>query len=45
MRIQYHKILSEGRSVRYDRVDDDVFHLSVIVTEDQSRRGRARRST
>ena len=44
MRIQYHKILSEGRSVRYDRMDNDVLHLSVIVTEDEVRRQRARRS-
>ena len=45
VRIQYHKIRSEGRSVRYDRMDDEVFHLSVIVTEDQAHRGRSRRST
>jgi hypothetical protein len=44
MRIQYHKILSEGRSVRYDRVDNEVWHLSVIVTEDEVRRQRSRRS-
>ena len=46
MRIQFHKILSEGRSVRYDREEDDgVIHLSVIVTEDENRqRGRAKRS-
>jgi hypothetical protein len=43
MRIQYHKILSEGRSVRYDRPDNEVFHLSVIVTEDEARRQRSRR--
>ncbi len=45
MRIQYHKILSEGRSVRYDREAEDILHLSVIVTEDEVRRTRARRST
>jgi hypothetical protein len=46
VRIQYHKILSEGRSVRYDPdPDDGVFHLSVIVTEDDARRSRAKRST
>jgi len=44
MRIQYHKILSEGRSVRYDRMDNEVLHLSIIVTEDEVRRQRARRS-
>jgi hypothetical protein len=44
MRIQYHKILSEGRSVRYERMDNEVLHLSVIVTEDEVRRGRSRRS-
>ena len=43
MRIQFHKILSEGRSVRYDRADE-VLHLSVIVTEEEARKGRARRS-
>ena len=43
MRIQFHKILSEGRSVRYDRMDNEVFHLSVIVMEDQARRQRVRR--
>jgi hypothetical protein len=46
VRIQFHKILSEGRSVRYDRDPEDrVIHLSVIVTEDEARRGRAKRST
>jgi len=46
VRIQFHKILSEGRSVRYDPDPEDaVIHLSVIVTEDESRRsGRAKRS-
>ena len=44
MRIQYNKILSEGRSVRYDRMDNEVLHLSIIVTEDEVRRQRARRS-
>ncbi len=44
MRIQYHKILSEGRSVRYDRPDNDILHLSVIVTEDELRRQRSRRA-
>ena len=44
MRIQYHKILSEGRSVRYDQMDNEVIHLSVIVTEDEIRRQRSRRS-
>jgi hypothetical protein len=44
MRIQFHKILSEGRSVRYDRPNDDVFHLSVIVTEEEARKNRIRRT-
>jgi len=44
MKIQFHKILSEGRSVRYDRMENDILHLSVIVTEDQARRDRSRRS-
>ncbi|HEY7588489.1 MAG TPA: hypothetical protein VIB49_07075 [Thermoplasmata archaeon] len=45
MRIQYHKILSEGRSLRYDDSNDEVLHLNVIVTEEDLRRNRARRST
>lgn len=46
LKIQFHKILSEGRSVRYDREEDDgVIHLSVIITEDETRRnGRSKRS-
>jgi hypothetical protein len=43
MRIQFHKILSEGRSVRYDRANEDVLHLSVIVTEEEARKNRSRR--
>ncbi len=46
MRLEFHKILSEGRSVRYDPdPDDGVLHLSVIVTEDERRRGRSKRSS
>jgi hypothetical protein len=44
MRLEFHKILSEGRSVRYDRDDPDVIHLNVIVTQEDVRRNRARRS-
>jgi hypothetical protein len=45
VRIQFHKILSEGRSVRYDPdPDDGVLHLSVIVTDDEMRRNRSKRS-
>ncbi len=45
VRIQFHKILSEGRSVRYDADPEGaVIHLSVIVTEDEARRNRAKRS-
>ncbi|HYT01092.1 MAG TPA: hypothetical protein VEO20_10575 [Thermoplasmata archaeon] len=45
MKIQFHKILSEGRSVRYDPdPDGGILHLSVIVTEDEVRRNRAKRS-
>jgi len=44
VKIQFHKILSEGRSVRYDPDPDGVLHLSVIVTEDEVRRNRAKRS-
>ncbi len=45
MRIQYHKILSEGRSVRYAERDEDILHLNVIITEEDLRRSRSRRST
>ncbi|HEY5605852.1 MAG TPA: hypothetical protein VIL45_04940 [Thermoplasmata archaeon] len=46
MRIQFHKILSEGRSVRFDPdPEESVLHLSVIVTEDEVRKSRARRQT
>jgi len=45
VKIQFHKILSEGRSVRYDPDPADVvLHLSVIVTEDEVRRNRAKRT-
>jgi len=45
VKIQFHKILSEGRSVRYDPDSDDgVLHLSVIVTEDEVRRNRSKRA-
>ncbi len=43
VRIQFHKILSEGRSVRYDADPEGaVIHLSVIVTEDEARRKTGR---
>jgi len=46
VKIQFHKILSEGRSVRYDPDPDaGVLHLSVIVTEDEARRSRSKRSS
>jgi|GEM_PF-1964346 len=44
MRLQFHKILSEGRSVKYDRTEDEVIHLNVIVTEEDVRRARRRTS-
>ena len=44
MRLQFHKILSEGRSVRYDD-EEDVLHLNVIVTKDEVRRSRKSRTT
>jgi len=40
MRLLFHKILSEGRSVRYEP-DTEVLHLNVIVTEAEVRRSRA----
>jgi len=46
MRFEFHKILCEGRSVRYDRRDDDeVIHLNVIVTQEEMRKSRSRRHT
>jgi hypothetical protein len=44
MRLEFHKILSEGRSVRYER-KEDVIHLNVIVTHDDLRRNRTRKSS
>ena len=44
VKLQFHKILSEGRSVRYDAdPDGSVLHLSVIVTEEEARRNRSKR--
>jgi len=43
MRLEFHKILSEGRSVKYEQ-KDDVIHLNVIVTQDEVRRNRSRRA-
>jgi hypothetical protein len=46
VRIQLHKILSEGRSIRYDPDPEGaILHLSVIVTEPEVRRGRTKRPT
>ena len=44
VRLQFHKILSEGRSVRYDD-EEDVLHLNVIVTKDEIGRSRKGRTT
>ena len=44
MKIRFHKILSEGRSVRYETKPEDkkdVLDLNIIVTrENKSRAGR-----
>ena len=44
MRIRFHKILSEGRSVRYETKPEDkkdVLDLNIIVTkENRARSGR-----
>ena len=44
MRIRFHKILSEGRSVRYDTKQgekDDVLDLNIIVSkENLTRKGK-----
>ena len=44
VRLEFHKILSEGRSVKYDR-EEDVIHLNVIVTQEELRRTRTRRTS
>lgn len=45
MRIRFHKILAEGRSVRYDKdEDDDVLNLNVIVLKETNRNSRTRES-
>jgi hypothetical protein len=31
MKIRLHKILNEGRSVRFEKAEDDVLNLNVIV--------------
>lgn len=31
MRIRLHKILNEGRTVRFEKTDDDVMDVNVIV--------------
>ncbi len=41
MRIRFHKILNEGRSVRYEKRPEerDVIDLNIIVMKDQRARG------
>ena len=43
MRIRFHKILAEGRSVRYEKepADGDVMNLNVIVLKEANQIGRA----
>ena len=42
MRIRFHKILNEGRSVRYEKApeDGDIIDLNIIVMKDGRARGR-----
>jgi len=42
MRIRFHKILNEGRSVRYEKApeDRDVIDLNIIVMREARARGR-----
>ena len=42
MRIRFHKILNEGRSVRYEKrpEDRDVIDLNIIVMKEARPRGR-----
>ena len=46
MKIRFHKILAEGRSVRYEKesADGDVLNLNVIVLKESGRQSRARES-
>jgi len=42
MRIRLHKILNEGRSVRFEKAGDDVLDLNIIVfREKQNSRRQA----
>lgn len=36
MRIRLHKILNEGRSVRFEKADDEVLDLNVIVFREKT---------
>jgi hypothetical protein len=36
MRIRLHKILNEGRSVRFEKTDDEVLDLNVIVFREKT---------
>ena len=38
MRIRLHKILNEGRSVRFEKAADDVLDLNIIVFRDRQQR-------
>lgn len=44
MKIRFHKILSEGRSVRYDTKQgekDDILDLNIIISKDNlTRKGK-----
>jgi len=42
MRIRFHKILNEGRSVRYDKPPEerDVIDLNIIIMKEGRARGR-----
>ena len=43
MRIRFHKILAEGRSVRYETErGDDVLNLNVIVLKETNRPSRTK---
>ena len=43
MRIRFHKILAEGRSVRYEKEpsEGDVLNLNVIVLKESNRPSRS----
>ena len=40
MRIRLHKILNEGRTVRFEKSDDDVIDVNIIVFQNAKHKGQ-----